>query len=500
MENKRVIIVGGGVSGLATATYLRVNGYDTLLLEKNAVLGGACIGWERKGCYIDGCIHWLVGINPESNTFKLWEDTGAVLKDTPIYMQDDFFTLDFGDGKRFTVWADADKLQDELIAFAPENKKQIKKFCALIKRFEKIEAPVDKPVDLMNIFELLKIGLTMAGDYYYVSKTSKISCEEYANKFKNHYLRTWIKEHMSAGYNLMSFLYMLAHVTSKDGGIPIGGSLPLVKRMEDKYNSLGGKTRCNAPVKKINVENGVAVGVTLENGEVLTSDWVISTTPAEHTLKKLLDGKYFVKKMEERFKDEINYPIYTFTTAVFKVNADIKNQPLSLKVYYDTPVALNNEHYGITYRNYSYDQTLKTTEGSTIVQATVSDNDEMYFWWKQIKEQGSYKAKKQEIANKLLELYLKTYPELEGKVEIIDVITPLTYQRYLNGRHGSFQGFVHTAKGKPLMQKGVIKGLKNFIFSGQWLLRSGGLPTAVIMAKFAVQRVTKKDKIKFVTN
>ena len=124
----------------------------------------------------------------------------------------------------------------------------------------------------------------------------------------------------------------------------------------------------------------------------------------------------------------------------------------------------------------------------------------MYFWWKQIKEQGSYKAKKQEIANKLLELYLKTYPELEGKVEIIDVITPLTYQRYLNGRHGSFQGFVHTAKGKPLMQKGVIKGLKNFIFSGQWLLRSGGLPTAVIMAKFAVQRVTKKDKIKFVTN
>jgi len=207
MENKRVIIVGGGVSGLATATYLRVNGYDTLLLEKNAVLGGACIGWERKGCYIDGCIHWLVGINPESNTFKLWENTGAVLKDTPIYMQDDFFTLDFGDGKRFTVWADADKLQDELIAFAPEDKKQIKKFCALIKRFEKIEAPVDKPVDLMNIFELLKIGLTMAGDYYYVSKTSKISCEEYANKFKNHYLRTWIKEHMSAGYNLMSFLY-----------------------------------------------------------------------------------------------------------------------------------------------------------------------------------------------------------------------------------------------------------------------------------------------------
>ena len=289
MENKKVIIIGGGVSGIATAIYLKLNGYDTLILEKNAILGGACIGWERKDCYIDGCTHWLVGVNPTTATYKLWEDVGALSPEVDIFYQDDFYTLDFADGKSFTVWADLDKLQKELLALAPEDEKQIKKFCKLLKRFTKVNAPVDKPVDLMNLFDLCKIAFTMLGTYYYVNKTSKISCGEYAKKFKNPYLQTWIKEHLSSNYNLMSFLYMLGHVVGKDGGIPIGGSLSMVNRMKERYLSLGGNVRCNAEVEKIDVENGVAKSVTLKNGEQLVADWIVAATPSVHTLEKLLD-------------------------------------------------------------------------------------------------------------------------------------------------------------------------------------------------------------------
>ena len=497
MENKKVIIIGGGVSGIATAIYLKLNGYDTLILEKNAILGGACIGWERKGCYIDGCTHWLVGVNPTTATYKLWEDVGALSPEVDIFYQDDFYTLDFADGKSFTVWADLDKLQKELLALAPEDEKQIKKFCKLLKRFTKVNAPVDKPVDLMNLFDLCKIAFTMLGTYYYVNKTSKISCGEYAKKFKNPYLQTWIKEHLSSNYNLMSFLYMLGHVVGKDGGIPIGGSLSMVDRMKERYLSLGGNVRCNAEVEKIDVENGVAKSVTLKNGEQLFADWIVAATPSVHTLEKLLDGKYSLKKIDERLKDSKAYPIYTYTTAVFKIQADMQNEPLSRKIYVEEPVTLNEAHYSVTYRNYSYDKTLKVPEGYSLVQATLSGNDDMYFWWEEIKKQGNYKEKKEEIAKQLEEIYLKKYPHFAGKIEVIDVITPMTYQRYLNGRHGSFQGFVQTSKAKSLMQKGEIKGLKNFIISGQWLLRSGGLPPAVITGKFAAQRICKKDKIKF---
>ena len=82
--------------------------------------------------------------------------------------------------------------------------------------------------------------------------------------------------------------------------------------------------------------------------------------------------------------------------------------------------------------------------------------------------------------------------------EVIDVITPCTYERYLNSRHGCFQGFIHTAKGKSLMQKGLIKGLKRFILAGQWLIQSGGLPPAVMTGRFSAQRICKFDKKKFV--
>ncbi len=497
MGKKTAIIVGGGVSGLATGVYLQKNGYQTLVLEKNATLGGACIGWERKGCYIDGCIHWLVGVNPKSSIYPLWVETGAFSKDTPVFIQDDFYTLDFGDGKRFTVWSDLKKTEAELIAFAPEDEKQIKKFCKLIRKFRKVNPPVDKPVDLMNLFGLCKVAFTLGPLYPMILKASKQSCKDYSEKFKNPYLRRWIREHLSADYNLMSLLYMLGHVTDSDGGIPVGGSRAMVQRIKEYYLSLGGEIRVGAEVARIDVENGVAVGVTLKKGEKLRADWVVSTAPVEQVLTQMLGGKYAVKKIDDRLKDRQTYPIYTYTTATFKIQADLKNAPLSHKIYADEPILMERAHHGVVYRNYSYDETLKTPDGYAVVQATVSGNDDMYFWWKDVKDKGEYQAKKQEIAEKMQAIYLKKYPELKGKIECIDVLTPLTYERYLGGRHGSFQSFVQTPKAKVLMQKGEIKGLKNFILSGQWILRSGGLPTAVITAKFATQRICKRDKVKF---
>ena len=36
MDKKKVIIIGGGISGMTTGIYLQINGYDTEIVEKNA--------------------------------------------------------------------------------------------------------------------------------------------------------------------------------------------------------------------------------------------------------------------------------------------------------------------------------------------------------------------------------------------------------------------------------------------------------------------------------
>ena len=56
-----VIVIGGGVAGLAAAAYARASGFDTTLIEHAPALGGVCTAWQRGPYLIDGCIHWLTG-------------------------------------------------------------------------------------------------------------------------------------------------------------------------------------------------------------------------------------------------------------------------------------------------------------------------------------------------------------------------------------------------------------------------------------------------------
>lgn len=494
---KKVIIIGGGVAGFAAGTYLQHNGYETVILEKNAVAGGACIGWERSGCYIDGCIHWLTGVKKGTEFNKIWLDTGALNEDTQIFYQDDLIHMHFKD-KSLTIWKDPAKLEAELIAFAPEDAKEIKNFVKLIRKFQKVNPPAFKPVELMNLSDLLKVAFTMGGSYYWVAKMSKISCKDYAKRFKNQYLRELIGDFMAPHYNLMSMLYMLGHISADDGGIPVGGSLEMVKRMEERYVSLGGKIRKAVSVTEVIINDNKAEGVVLKNGERIMADWVVSTTPVEHCLNELLGGKYHDKQFDMRIKNQKDYPIYTFTTAVLKCPNTIANKELSVKLVTDKPITIDKTYNQLAYRNYAYDSTLKGSDEFCVVQATIHSDDNMYFWWKERKADGTYKQEKQRVGNELLEIAKEIHKDVADQIEVIDVVTPCTYERYLNSRHGAFQGFVHTKRGKSLMHNGRIKGLKNFLISGQYTIQSGGLPPAAMSGRFVAQRICHDDKKKFV--
>jgi 1-hydroxy-2-isopentenylcarotenoid 3,4-desaturase len=61
MSARRVVVVGGGVAGLATAALLAADGHDVELLEKNYDLGGRAGSWESDGFRFDtGPSWWLM--------------------------------------------------------------------------------------------------------------------------------------------------------------------------------------------------------------------------------------------------------------------------------------------------------------------------------------------------------------------------------------------------------------------------------------------------------
>ena len=494
---KKVIVIGGGVAGLATGIYLKLNGYDVEILEKNPEIGGACTGWERKGFYIDGCIHWLTGVASNDPLNVLWKETHALTDDTKIFQQDELAKYVFSNGKSLTTYANLEKLEKSLLDFAPEDAKQIKKLIRHIRAFQTVNPPCFKPVELMNLKDLLSLAKSMLFKLPLLLRTSKMSCEELAKRFKNKDLRDTLAHFMAPNYNYMSMLYMLGHISAKDGGIPYGGSLAFAQNMEKYFIELGGVVTKDTEVTRILIDKNKAIGTILRNGKVLTCDWVVCTTPVEHCLSYLLGDKYKVRKFYKRLKDQNTYPIYTYTTAVIKCPLTVAEKSLSVNVKLSENICFDQEYDRISFRNYSYDQTVKAKDGYCVIQATIHGNDGMYHWWKNVKENGDYKKMKKQVGEKFLEAAKQTFADVASELEVIDVVTPCTYERYLNSRHGSFQGFIHTKNGKALMHNGRIKGLKNFILGGQWLIRSGGLPPAVMSGRFSAQRICHTDKKTF---
>ena len=120
-----------------------------------------------------------------------------------------------------------------------------------------------------------------------------------------------------------------------------------------------------------------------------------------------------------------------------------------------------------------------------------------YEYWKKAKADGSYKEKKMEIAQKLIKNLEKFIPEINGNVEVIDVATPLTYERYTN----SFEGSWMTVLGPntkfvnyPIKSKSV----KGLYFAGQRQNMPGGLPIAAATGRLAAENLCKDNKRIFI--
>lgn len=58
-----VIVIGSGVGGSGCAALLAAAGYDTLMIEKNSQLGGACSSYYKNGYTIDVAVHMFAGGN-----------------------------------------------------------------------------------------------------------------------------------------------------------------------------------------------------------------------------------------------------------------------------------------------------------------------------------------------------------------------------------------------------------------------------------------------------
>ena len=82
---------------------------------------------------------------------------------------------------------------------------------------------------------------------------------------------------------------------------------------------------------------------------------------------------------------------------------------------------------------------------------------------------------------------------------MVDVATPITYERYTGNWKGSMEGWLLTTETiKTAMGRGMDKtlpGLDNFYMAGQWVQPGGGVPTAAESGRSAIELICKRDGV-----
>ena len=493
---KTIVIIGAGVAGLSAGIYAEQHGFHAILLEKNPSVGGMCTGWYRKGYYLDGCMHWLTGTKEGTLLNEMWHNIGAIDSQDNILYLPSWGTYEY-QGQKVTMWADIERAEREWKELSPVDSKMIHKFFKMVKDFTKVELPLDLPLSLMPLRRKLKLGFKVLSVWKSYLLSMGMTCEKFAAKFKSPAIRFALTKCQVGDGNLFSMIYSYATIVNGDGGVPKGGSKPMVERMKRKFIALGGELKLNANVENVVIRDDTAKGVKLADGTVIDGDAVISCLDMNYTLKKLLRDQYPVRSFEKRFKKPRRYPSPSCVYICFSVKKDDNlPAPYSFDVEPFDCGGVNIDH--LTVRSYAYDETF-TRKDRTIMTVLVDQASYDYPFWKElVKDQEKYQQYKKDLANKVMERIVKHIPSLKDDIELLDVATPHTFQRYVNTTNGVFMSFYFTPKGGMYSHNGQIKGLKNFYIGSQWQQGPGGLPIAMSQGKFAIQRICKKEKKSFI--
>ena len=480
--NKKVIIVGAGIAGLAAAVYAQRSGLDVTLIEQHSIVGGMCTSWKRKGYLFEGAIHWLTGSNPTTSVYEMWQETGALNKSVPIFLNDPFRSVEW-EGQIINLYRNIDKTAEHMRKISPADDPLIKKLIKNVKASCNLQMPVidikgvkaenPKRMSLGFLFKMLPVFPVM-------SKFGKISTAEFVDQFQHPGIRRLLRIGPDE-YNATSLIFTLATLHAGDGGYPEGGSLSLTQRMAKTFTDLGGKLILNAQVQKVNIQNNIAIGVTLAK-ETLPADAVIITQETIAALEKLFDTPPDDPWITELRRDT-EPAVCTFIS--IGVRAELPDHMLP-EWKLETPITYAGkvvDEIGFnSYRQYA------PAGGTALTTILMGDT---YDFWAKAKTEGHYDEEKQALAEQISRALCVKYPQCEGKIEVIDVATPLTYERYTGAYHGSWMG-VTRPKSKMKTYSGVCESVKGLYFAGQRIMPPGGLPGALSTGRTAAQQVCRQ--------
>ncbi len=288
-EGKQVVVIGGGIGGLAAAIRMQAKGHSVTLLEKRHQLGGRAGVFQEKGYTFDT---GPTIITPPFLVDEIFEFAGRnptdyveLLKVSPKYR------LYFPDGSQMDYGSSEDNLK-EVERLSPNDIEGYKKFMKAVKPIYELGFEKFGSMPFKSIWSMVKMGPAGIRHKAYKSVHGMV-----ASHVKDPRLR------MALSFNPLfiggnpftatAIYTLITYIEEKHGMWWVrGGTHKFVAAMERLLKELDGEIKLNSEVDKIEVNKSKrATGVTTTNGTTYDADIVISNADVALTYMKMIGSK-----------------------------------------------------------------------------------------------------------------------------------------------------------------------------------------------------------------
>ncbi len=312
---KKVIVVGSGFGGLASAIRLKSKGYDVSIFEKHPDLGGRARVFKRGNFIFDGGPTVITAPHLLEELFALFnKDIKKYVNIKPLGL---WYRFVFNDGSKFDYSGDEKDMEKEIGKISSKDidgYKKLLNFTSKIfdKGFTELSA-----VPFNNFMFMTKQVPSLLKLKSYKSVYSLVS-----NFIENDKLRRVLSMHpLLVGGNpfTTTSIYTLILFLEKKWGIhySMGGTGEIVKALETLMKEVGIKIHKNSEVEEILIKDKKAIGIK-SKGQIFNCDHLICNSDPPNVYNKLIKDKkkynFFFNLKLKRMNYSMGLFVYYFGT------------------------------------------------------------------------------------------------------------------------------------------------------------------------------------------
>ncbi len=314
-----VIVVGGGFGGIASALRCRAMGARVTLIERLDRLGGRAQVFQIDGFKHDAGPTVITAPFLFEELFELFdENINDHLKFVPL---NPWYRFYFHDGRTFDYGQDMDAMEKEISSFNPDDVEGYNRLVSASKRI------FDIGFTKLSHQPFTKFGTMVAQIPSLLALRADRTVSQLVNRhIKDPMLRRAFSiQPLLVGGNpfTTTSIYSLIQYLERKWGVHfcMGGTGALVDALCDLLVRQGVDIVTGRDVSRINVDRGEVCGVSLDNGENISSQYVVCNADPPTVYKEMLDrGNVFERRLRRPLPEKMTkysmglYVLYFGTT------------------------------------------------------------------------------------------------------------------------------------------------------------------------------------------